>query len=243
ALTDAGIELDQNWLAELIAVVPAKPTAVEENETEPHVDVVYGNYSPVISNLFEKCACLCYSPAKKINGIRGTSVASMLMRKQVWATVGGFPDMRAAEDLIFMEAIAEKGFGIATAPSAMIHWQLQPDVLRTLQKFILYSKHNVWAGRQWDWHYGIVRLYLLLLPFLLLAVVHTRWWLLGLPFWLAARTTKRILAHRYECGVGTLFNPLIFFGVAGLILLIDLATFVGWGQALVSRQKAVDRRQ
>ncbi|MEP6847521.1 MAG: hypothetical protein ABI999_01605, partial [Acidobacteriota bacterium] len=80
------------------------------------------------------------------------------------------------------------------------------------------------------------RLYVALVPFVVLAAVHSRWWLLGLPLWLAARTAKRILAHRFEFGVGTLFNPVIFFGVAGLILLIDLATFVGWIQAILFRQ-------
>jgi hypothetical protein len=45
------------------------------------------------------------------------------------------------------------------------------------------------------------------------------------------------VAHRYEFGLRTLFNPLVFGGVALLILLIDAATFVGWGQAVLNKSK------
>ncbi len=104
--------------------------------------------------------------------------------------------------------------------------------MSTFRKFVLYSKHNVWAGRQWDWHYGLLRQYLALVPFLLLTVLHSWWWLASLPMWLVARMAKRILAHRYEFGVAPLFNPITFFGVGFVVLLIDAATFVGWAQAL-----------
>ncbi|MBK7706932.1 MAG: hypothetical protein IPJ30_14505 [Acidobacteria bacterium] len=112
---------------------------------------------------------------------------------------------------------------------------MPPNFRRTFSKFVLYSKHNVWAGRHWDWHYGILRQYALLLPFLLLAMFHSPWWLVALPLWLAARTAKRILAHRFEYGIGTLFNPLIVGGVMLLIVTIDMATFAGWIQAKMRR--------
>ena len=53
--------------------------------------------------------------------------------------------------------IAERGFRIGWAPKAMVHWQLRPNLKETFRKFVLYSKHNVLAGRQRYWHYGIVR--------------------------------------------------------------------------------------
>jgi hypothetical protein len=151
--------------------------------------------------------------------------------------------MRAAEDLKFIEDVEAAGFRVAFAPKAMVQWQLRPDVASTFQKFALYSKHNVWAGRQWDWHYGVAKQYLLIVPFVVLAIFHSWWWLLGILLWLSARTAKRILAHRYEFGIATLFNPLVFFGVAGLILVIDAATFLGWGQALMSKRTAVSSQQ
>jgi glycosyltransferase involved in cell wall biosynthesis len=240
ALTDAGIRLEPDWLEELLEAAEQRSRGDEELS---EADIVYGNYSPSVTNLFEKCALISYAPPKRPGDIRARSVVSMLLRKEVWKKVGGFPDMRAAEDLMFMESAEAAGFGAGFAPKAMAHWELRPDVASTFRKFVLYSKHNVWAGRQWDWHYGIAKQYLLIVPFLVLAMFHSWWWLLGIPLWLFARTAKRILAHRYEFGVAALFNPLVFFGVAGLILVIDAATFVGWGEALGRKQRAVGNRR
>lgn len=227
ALTDAGIELENDWLEKLVEKVLEKP------ETE----IVYGNYAPKLNSFFEKIATLAYVPPQNENLIRGITIASYLMKKEVWEKVGGFPDLRAAEDLIFMELAEKEGFKSVFAPDAMVYWQLRPNLVSTFQKFVLYSKHNVWAGRAWDWHYGVAKQYLLVLPFVILAIFHSLFWLFGIAAWLAARTAKRILLHRYEFGLNALFNPLIFCGVALLVLTIDTATFIGWAQAVLNKNK------
>lgn len=225
AYTDAGIKLSDDWLAELVQII----------DEDPESAIVYGNYSPVINNFFEKCAMFAFVPPQSENGLRGKSIASSLIKKDVWKAVGGFPDLRAAEDLIFMETAEKQGFRVGFAPKAMIYWQLRPNLSSTFQKFVVYSKYNVWAERQWDWHYGIAKQYLLMVPFLLLAVFHSWWWLTIMPAWLFARTAKRILLHRYEYRFTPLLNPLILFGVAFLIIVIDLATFIGWIQAILRK--------
>lgn len=227
ALTDAGIKLEKDWLENLVKAA----------EKSPESDLVYGNFSPVLDSLFEKCAAIAYVPALRENSIRSKSVASMLLRKKVWDAVGGFPDLRAAEDLMFMEAAEKAGFKSASAPEAEVYWFLRPNFSSTFQKFTLYSKHNVWAGRAWDWHYGVAKQYLFVLPFIALAIFHSAFWLFGILLWLAARTAKRILAHRYEFGLSALFNPLIFGGVALLVLTIDAATFAGWLQAVLNKSE------
>ncbi len=227
ALTDAGTRLEAEWLEELVRV----------SAKTPELDIIFGNYTPVIDKLFEKCSALSYVPPQNPNEIRGKFVASCLLKKKVWESVGGFPDLRAAEDLIFMEKAAKQGFKTGFAPHAMVHSSLRPSISTTFAKFVLYSKHNVWAGRQWDWHYGILKQYLLLLPFLILAAFFGPWWwLAAIPSWLIIRAAKRILANRYEFGLGALFNPLVLFGTAVLVLTIDMATFVGWVMALVSKK-------
>ncbi len=223
ALTDAGIRLEPRWLQELV-------------EASGGSDIIYGNLAPVISNLFEKCAAISYVPPKNSTTIRWESIASCFLRKPVWKSVGGFPDFRAAEDLMFMDEAAKQGFKVGYAPKAMVYWNIQPTSASTFSKFALYSKHNVWAGRQWDWHYGIARLYLLLMPFLVLAAVFSWWWLAAVPLWLLARAGKRILANRYEFGLITMINPLVVFGTAYLVMVIDVATFVGWVSALIVRK-------
>ncbi|HYP26516.1 MAG TPA: glycosyltransferase [Blastocatellia bacterium] len=226
ALTDAGIRLEPTWLERLVEVVGR----------DPEVRVVYGSLEPVVDSFFMRCAALAYvSPKHKSPSgrIRGPFIASSLMRREVWQEAGGFPDLRAAEDLIFMERVRERGFRTGWAPSAVVWWQLRPTLRSTFQKFVLYSKHNVWAGRQWDWHYGVARAYLLALPFLLLALAHNIWWLTVPASIALARVAKNILRRREGENLFRLLNPAQFAGVAVVLGAIDLATFFGWAQAIL----------
>lgn len=228
ALTDAGSRLDHQWLERLIEVV----------NRNPEVAFVYGNFEPIIDSFFTRCATLAYvHPKREVASgtMRFPSIASALMRRDVWQSVGGFPDLRAAEDLIFMEKMEQQGFKTGYAPLATIHWHLQPTLATTFKKFVLYSRHNVWAGRQRFWHYGIARQYAIAVVFIILAAVHSKWWL-GVPaLALLARAAKRIWKNREGRGVWWALNPIQFVCVMIVILAIDLATFVGWIQALVSK--------
>jgi glycosyltransferase involved in cell wall biosynthesis len=228
ALTDAGIRLEPDWLECLW----------EAARADVEVQVVYGNYEASVGSFFERCAALVYLPPKveRAGGrMRGPSIASTLLRREVWEAVGGFPDLRAAEDLFFMEHIKRLNFKTAYAPRASVWWQLQPTLGKTFRKFVLYSRHNVWAGRQWDWHYGLARQYAFNLIFVVLALAHSVWWL-ALPFaWTLARAAKLIYVRREGRGLGWLVNPLQFAGVVFVMLTIDLATFAGWAQAVWRR--------
>ena len=225
ALTDAGIKLEPRWVEELVEAVLRKPD----------VDVVYGNYEPVVDTFFERNAALVYVPAKQERSgvkMRGPSIASCLMRRGVWQAVGGFPDLRAAEDLMFMEEVERRRFKIAWAPRATVWWQLRPSMLSTFRKFVLYSRHNVMAGRQRYWHYGMARQYVLALIVALVALVSGIWWLLlAIPLGLFLRVFKSIWSRRESLSVWGLINPLRWVHVLVITLAIDLATFVGWIRA------------
>ncbi|HEX8459760.1 MAG TPA: glycosyltransferase [Pyrinomonadaceae bacterium] len=225
ALTDAGIKLEPEWLENLIAVARA----------DSEVSVVYGNYEAAVRSFFERCAALVYLPPKVERGggrrLRGPSIASALLRREVWRAAGGFPDLRAAEDLFFMEEVARLNFKTGYAPQATVWWNLQPTLRKTFRKFTLYSRHNVWAGRQWDWHYGLARQYAVWLVFVALAFLHSAWWLVVPAAGLLARAFKSIYARREGRGWAWLLNPAQFAGVVFVMLTIDLATFVGWAQA------------
>jgi glycosyltransferase involved in cell wall biosynthesis len=234
ALTDAGIRLEPDWLERLL----------ERAQREPSLDVVYGNFEPLGHTFFQRCAALAYCPARQPREegrSRGPSTASMLLRRSVCERVGGFPDRRAAEDLIFFERTAAAGCSIGWAPKATVWWQLQPNLSRTFKRFCLYSKHNVWAGRQRHWHYGIARQYLLALPLLVLALVHNPWWLILLAAGALARIAKTIWQKREGRSLWSLLNPLQFLGVGLILAAIDLATFVGWAQAIFQRPESRPR--
>jgi glycosyltransferase involved in cell wall biosynthesis len=226
AFTDAGIKLDKRWLESL----------VKKSQENLSVAIVYGNFSPQVNSFFEKCAAISYVQPLRPGVIRTKSIASCLLKKEVWEKTGGFPDWRATEDLVFMEKAEQLGYHIAYAPGAMVYWQLRPDLPSTYQKFVLYSQYNVWAGRQAFWHYGVARQYAFMLVALLLSVFHSVYWLLLLPVWIAARVAKRMIAHRREFGIKSLFHPGIFFMVMIITLVIDTATFSGWIKAMGTRR-------
>ena len=228
ALSDAGNRLAPRWLEYLVDAV----------QHDPAVAFVYGNFEPIVDSFFTRCASLAYIPPKQARPgglIRAPFIASSLVRRDAWRQVSGFPDLRAAEDLIFMEAIELQGYQVGWAPQATVWWHMQPTLRRTYKRFEVYSRYNVWAGRQRFWHYGVARQYLLVLIVFVLALVHSPWWLGVIALGLAARVAKRIWGRREGHGLGWLFNPVQFLGVAIIILTVDLATFVGWAQALWQR--------
>jgi GT2 family glycosyltransferase len=225
AFTDAGIRLQKDWLQNMVLKAGENGGA----------DIVYGDYSPQLNSFFDKCASITYVAPLQKNKIRSTFIASSLLKKKVWETVGGFPDWRATEDIVFMENAAKAGFRIAEAPAAMVYWQLRPGLSSTFKRFDLYSKYNVWAGRQAYWHYGVARQYAIMLIPVLLGIFHSWYWFLILPLWMMARTAKRIVLHRHEFGWKTLFNPAVFFMVMLISLVIDAATFTGWIKAVMNK--------
>lgn len=222
AFTDAGIKLDPHWLENL----------VKKAEENPGASIIYGNYTPLVRNVFEKCATITYVSPLIPGSVRGKFIASCLLKKEVWTKAGGFPDWRAAEDLQFMEKVKQQGYKIVFAPEAMVYWQLRPGIISSYKRFDLYSKHNVWAGRQAGWHYSVARQYLVILLIILVGIFHNNYWFLLLPLWIIARVERRIYMHRHEFGIKELFNPFTFLGVMLVTLTMDAGTFSGWIKAI-----------
>ena len=65
--------------------------------------------------------------------------------------------------------------------------------------------------------------------------MHSAWWLVLPALGLAARAAKSVWRHREGRGLGWAFNPLQLACVVLVLLTIDLATFVGWARALLTR--------
>jgi cellulose synthase/poly-beta-1,6-N-acetylglucosamine synthase-like glycosyltransferase len=231
AFTDAGNRLEPDWLDQLITVA----------NSDPETGIVCGNFDPVTDSFFAECASVAYLQNKvpRENGlVRGPFIASSLVRRDVWHAAGGFPDLRAAEDLIFFEEIERRGFKFKWAPKANVHWEVQSTLWKTFRRFFVYSCVNVWAGRQRYWHYGVARLYALGLPFLILAIWNGVWWLL-VPFAaLTVRVGRNVWLRREDHGLLWVLNPLRFACILGITLTLDLATFSGWIIAVLKRREA-----
>ena len=174
------------------------------------------------------------APPVEIEGklIRTRSVASVLMKRSVWQTVGGFPeDLRSAEDLLFMNEIEHANFCIATAPDAVVRWQVQATPWLTFKRFVSYAHSNMRAGLWRQWQAPIFARYgLLLLSALPVFKFGVGWLLVTLALWLAmlcARAAVAIWRNR-ACYPGSfLENILRMLVLTPVIAMLDAATIIG----------------
>jgi GT2 family glycosyltransferase len=235
AFTDPSHRLEPDWLARLIEIA----------HSDPETGVVVGNFDPETDSLFKQCAAIAYLPNKRPdeNGARrGPFITSSLVRSDVWRAVGGFPDLPVAEDLIFVAEIERKAFKVKSAPKAIAHREIRPTLWSTFRWFIVYTCVRVWAEGEPHWHYGAALLYLFSLPFVVLAIWKSAWWLLVPLAGQIVRAGKNIWLHREGKRLLWFLNPLRFGYVLIIRLTVDLATFAGWLTALVNRRGATRAR-
>ncbi|MCM3871773.1 MAG: glycosyltransferase [Pyrinomonadaceae bacterium] len=224
AFTDAGISPAADWLEAL----------ARRAETES-ADVVYGAWEPVVDSLFKKCAAIAYLPPPTKSGdslIRPRFIASALMRRAVWESVGGFPEhLRSAEDLLFMNSIERANFRVASAPHALVKWQLQPTIGRTFRRFVSYARNNMRAGLWRQWQAQVFKWYgFLLVSALPVFVMGSRWLLITLLLWLSLLAARSVVAIRRNrtCYPAGIFQNLVrLIVIVPLLATLDAATFIG----------------
>jgi glycosyltransferase involved in cell wall biosynthesis len=226
AFTDAGNRQDPNWLAALS----------EKLGDESTVDVVYGTYEPVVDSFFKECAAIAYvPPAFESEGglVRPRSIVSALMRRQVWETVGGFPeDLRSAEDLLFMRRVEQAKFNIVRTADAVVYWNIQPNLWRTYRRFVEYSRHNIRAGLFAEWQ-GTIFIYYALLGMSSVKALSFGWrsFLIVPPIlWLLLLTTralKSLYRNRKGYRASLVRNFARLWLLVPIIAVLDAAAFVG----------------
>ena len=229
ALTDAGIELDPHWLNRLVRMV----------DHDPGLDVVYGSFTAAHRTFFERCADLAYvtpMAPSPLGPVRSRSIASCLLRKEAWRRAGGFPDLRAAEDLLFMRQLEAIGCRSATAPEARVTWQLQPTMRLTFERFRRYSMHNALAGQQRHWHHGVARQYIAALGVVGAARLVRRSPAPALAAAASLRVARTLWRRREGRGVAWVLRPDRFATVAAIVVVVDAATFFGWFDAIRRRR-------
>ncbi len=225
AFTDAGTRPEPQWLAALAGRVG----------DQADVDVIYGSFAPIVDSFFKECAAMAYLPPPlQIEGAATSSksIASALMRRTVWAAVGGFPEhLRSAEDLLFMQRIEARGFRELRAPDAMVHWNIQANLWRTFKRFVTYARNNIRAGLWRQWQAAIFQRYAVLVIVCAPAIFFGwRWLLVPLGCWillLLARAARALNKNRrvYPAGMGR--NALRLIMLLPIIVTLDLAALVG----------------
>lgn len=225
AFIDAGIEPQSDWL-ELLAA------RVEEDDS---IDVVYGGCEAITDSFFTECAAIAYLfPPVRREGIiaRRRFIASSLMKKSVWLSVGGFPeDLRSAEDHVFMNRIESAGFKQVYEPNAIVRWHLRPTFASTFARFVVYARNNLRAGLWRDWQARIFFRYFMLVAvaLILLALAPKLIWV-AVVLWvlmLVLRALVAIRRNRVTYPGSPIRNLKRLFVLVPLIATIDAAAFLG----------------
>ncbi len=174
AVTDAGVDLVPEWLAEL----------VRPYERDPDVHVVSGFFVAAPQTPFEVAMGATVLPTlSDVNPATFLpSSRSLSFRKEAWAAVGGYPEwLDYCEDLILDLELRARFGSFAFAPRAVARFRPRPNLKAFFIQYYRYArgdgKADLWRKR----HAIRYVTYGLVVPaLLLLAVLNSPWWLLGL---------------------------------------------------------------
>src|SRR5581483_7436298 len=143
AVTDAGVRLAPEWLAEL-----TRPFA------DPAVDVVAGFFRAAPRTAFEYALGATTLPFEAdLDPARFLpSSRSVAFRRTAWARVGGYPEwLDYCEDLVFDLALKRAGCRFAFAPRAIAHFRPRPTLRAFFRQYYLYArgdgKADLWRER------------------------------------------------------------------------------------------------
>jgi glycosyltransferase involved in cell wall biosynthesis len=174
ASTDAGVRLEPDWLAELLAPFRDDST----------LQVVSGFFVPDAHTPFEVAMGATVLPT--VSEIDPEtflpSSRSVAYKKSGWLAVGGYPDwLDFCEDLIFDIRLRDVAGSFAFAPRALVYFRPRSSLRSFFRQYYLYArgdgKSDLWRKR----HAIRYLTYLVALPLLLLLGIFVSpwWWLFG----------------------------------------------------------------
>jgi glycosyltransferase involved in cell wall biosynthesis len=142
AVTDAGVRLERDWLAQLLA----------RHTTE--VGVVSGFFKADPQTTFERAMGATVLPTVEDVDPRTflPSSRSVLFRRAAWQAVGGYPEwLDYCEDLVFDLAVQKAGCTFAFAPQAIAWFRPRGSLRSFFRQYYLYArgdgKADLWRRR------------------------------------------------------------------------------------------------
>ncbi len=131
AVTDAGVRLEPDWLAQL-------HTALSDD-----TDVVSGFFTAETSTTFEHALGATVLPAVKDidHDTFLPSSRSVLFRRAAWAAVGGYPEwLDYCEDLVFDLTLKRAGCRFAFAPQARVWFRPRGSLRAFFRQYFRYAR-------------------------------------------------------------------------------------------------------
>jgi glycosyltransferase involved in cell wall biosynthesis len=235
ASTDAGVRLERDWLAALLA-------PFEGQTAEGSVAVVSGWFVADPQSLFE--AAMGATVLPQVRQIHGEtflpSSRSVAFRKAAWQAAGGYPEwLDYCEDLIFDLRLRGLYGPFPFAPQATVHFRPRSSLRAFFKQYYHYArgdgKADLWRRR----HAIRYLTYLVALPlFVVLALLHSPWWWLAL---LAGAVAYTATPYRRLASMLAPYGSLDRLKAALLVPIIrlvgDVAKMIGYPVGLAWRWK------
>jgi len=178
AATDAGVELDAAWLAEITRPFEDTPPG------EAIPDVVSGFFVPRTQSVFETAMAATVLPTlADVPPDRFLpSSRSVAFRRSSWEAVGGYPEwLDYSEDLVFDLTLKSAGARFTLAPKAVARFRPRASLRAFFQQYYRYARGDGKAGL-WPRRHAVRYVtYLVATPTLtFLTWMHSPVWLCGL---------------------------------------------------------------
>jgi len=229
ALIDAGCRAEPGWLASLAAGAHTLGPGV-----------VFGEVRPELDGEWDVAQALAFvGRFDRDAGVHPPFIASSLIHRSAWEAAEGFPeDLRAAEDLVFMERLRSRGVPSARCPDAVVRWRLPSGPRAMFARFRLYSAHHLAAGLGHTWHHRVMAMDLAGLALVLFSLAWPPVLLLALAGG-AGRVLRTVWTRRCNVDHAPL-RPDRLLRVALLIGLSDVAMWAGALDHIGGRRFRVD---
>lgn len=133
AVTDAGTEIDPDWLANLVRPL----------REDPSLAVSAGFFLPGGSTFFERCLSAVITP--QLPEIDPDSFLpssrSVAFRKLWWGRVGGYPEwLQHCEDVVFDLELRRVGASFAFTPDATVRWTARSSLPTFARQYFAYAR-------------------------------------------------------------------------------------------------------
>ena len=134
AITDAGCILEKNWLKHLVQ-------EAKSSQSQVVAGYYQGTAKTKIQEAFIPYFLVMPNQLKKVNFLPATR--SMLIKKELWNSLGGSDESLDVEDYQMAKRIEAKGIKIAFAKEAIVYWEAPETWREFWQKTKSFSKGDV----------------------------------------------------------------------------------------------------